>query len=53
MYLSFNKMAGLGIHKMVAAMVKEGAQSESYGKKMHLLWTHLYEILELNIKGDD
>lgn len=47
MYLALTKVAEKGIHKMVAAMVKEGAQSESYGRKMHLLWTHLYEILEL------
>lgn len=53
MYLAFTKVGALGVHKMVAAMVKEGAQSESYGRKMHLLWTHLYEILELNIKESD
>ncbi|MGZ3787808.1 MAG: hypothetical protein ACXVLQ_04755 [Bacteriovorax sp.] len=50
MYLSLKKSADLGVHQMVAAMVKEGAQSESYGRKMKLLWTHLYEILELNFK---
>lgn len=49
MYLTFSKFAEIGVHKMVAAMVKEGAQSESYGRKMHLLWTHLYEILELKL----
>ncbi len=49
MYLALTRIAEEGVHKMVAAMVKEGAQSESYGRKMHLLWTHLYEILELNI----
>ncbi|MDD4972932.1 MAG: hypothetical protein PHY93_01200 [Bacteriovorax sp.] len=49
MYLSLKKAADMGIHKMVAAMVKEGAQSESYGRKMKHLWTHLYEILELPI----
>jgi hypothetical protein len=47
LYLSLTKVAERGIHRMVAAMVKEGAQSESYGRKMHLLWTHLYEILTL------
>lgn len=46
-YLTLTKVAEKGIHRMVAAMVKEGAQSESYGRKMHQLWTHLYEILEL------
>lgn len=46
-YLSFVKAAETGIHRIVTAMVKEGAQSESYSRKMHLLWTHLYEILTL------
>lgn len=49
MYLSLKKAADRGVHKMVAAMVKEGAQSESYGRKMKLMWTHLYEILEMRI----
>jgi hypothetical protein len=49
MYLTLKKAAEQGIHKMVAAMVKEGAQSESYGRKMQLKWTHLYEILEFPI----
>ena len=35
-----------GVSAMVSAMVIEEAQSESYGKKMTLKWTHLYEILE-------
>lgn len=47
MHLALTKVAENGVHKMVAAMVKEGAQSESYGRRMHILWTHLYEILEL------
>lgn len=49
MHISLKKAAVAGVHKMVTAMVKEGAQSESYGKKMTHLWTHLYEILELKI----
>lgn len=49
MYLLLTKASELGIHQMVAALVKEGAQSESYGKKMKLQWTHLYEILELAV----
>ncbi|MFA6238458.1 MAG: hypothetical protein WC635_14085 [Bacteriovorax sp.] len=49
MYLSLKKAADMGIHRMVAAMVKEGAQSESYGRKMKHMWTHLYEILELSV----
>ena len=49
MYLSLKKAADMGIHQMVAAMVKEGAQSESYGRKMKHMWTHLYEILEIKI----
>lgn len=49
MYLSLKKAGERGVHQMVAAMVKEGAQSESYGRKMKLLWTHLYEILELKL----
>lgn len=49
MYLSLKKAGEMGVHQMVAAMVKEGAQSESYGRKMKLLWTHLYEILEMKI----
>lgn len=49
MYLSLKKASDAGIHQMVAAMVKEGAQSESYGRKMKHLWTHLYEILEMEI----
>ncbi len=48
-YLSLIKAQELGIDLMVAAMVKEGAQSESYGRKMTLQWTHLYEILEFNL----
>lgn len=46
MNLFLKKAKSAGISKMVAAMVKEGAQSESYGRKMSLNWTHLYEILE-------
>ncbi len=49
LYLSLVKAQNMGIHQMVAAMVKEGAQSESYGRKMKLVWTHLYEILELSL----
>jgi len=49
LYLSFIRAAEVGIHKIVAALVKEGAQSESYGRKMKLTWTHLYEILELKL----
>lgn len=49
MYLSLKKAKDMGVHRMVAAMVKEGAQSESYGRKMKLMWTHLYEILEIKI----
>lgn len=49
MHLSLKKAQGDGVDKMVAAMVKEGAQSESYGRKMKHLWTHLYEILEIDI----
>lgn len=49
MYLSLTKAGELGVNKMVAAMVKEGAQSESYGRKMKLIWTHLYEILEMKL----
>jgi hypothetical protein len=44
---ALSKFRSSGINQMVSAMVIEGAQSESYGKKMHLEWTHLYEILEL------
>lgn len=49
MYLSLKKAHEAGIKQMVTAMVKEGAQSESYGKLTRPLWTHLYEILELKI----
>jgi hypothetical protein len=49
MYLSHQKALTTGVNKMVAAMVREGAQSESYGRQMKLLWTHLYEILEMEI----
>lgn len=48
-YLALKKAQEKGFTKMIAAMVKEGAQSESYGRKMNLLWTHLYEILELKL----
>jgi hypothetical protein len=47
MYVSLAKAHAEGINKAVAAMVKVGAQSESYGRRMKLLWTHFYEILEL------
>ena len=45
-HLALQKVQSAGVSEMVAAMVIEGAQSESYGKKMSLKWTHLYEILE-------
>lgn len=48
-YLALERAQDRGVSKMIAAMVKEGAQSESYGRKMRLLWTHLYEILELSL----
>lgn len=51
MYISLTKAAEMGVHQMVAAMVKEGAQSESYGKKMKHMWSHFYEILELKIES--
>ncbi len=50
MYVCLKKARDVGgIKKMVIAMVKEGAQSESYGRKMNLIWTHLYELLELKL----
>ena len=45
-HLGLDKAQSSGVNGMVSAMVIEGAQSESYGKKMTLKWTHLYEILE-------
>jgi hypothetical protein len=49
MYISISEAQKTGINKVCAAMVKAGAQSESYGKRMTLTWTHHYEILELSI----
>ncbi len=49
-YLALKRAEQRGFHKMIAAMVKEGAQSESYGRKMPLLWTHLYEMMELKLR---
>jgi len=39
--------AGLkrGLTKMITALVKIGAQSESYAKKVRLLWEHRYVLL--------
>ena len=45
-FQALSKAQSSGVSAMVSAMVIEGAQSESYGKKMELKWTHLYEILE-------
>ena len=45
-YQALLKAQSSGVNEMVSALVIEGAQSESYGKKMTLRWTHLYEILE-------
>lgn len=36
-----------GITKAMTAMVRSGAQSESYGKKLELLWTHEYHLLSI------
>ena len=47
MHLSLLKAQQEGFSKACAAMVKAHAQSESYGKRMTLVWTHLYEVLEL------
>lgn len=42
----FAAEAGLkrGLTKMITALVKSGAQSESYAKKFSLLWEHRYAL---------
>lgn len=38
-----------GLTKLITALVKSGAQSESYGKKARLLWEHDYALYEKRV----
>ncbi|MES2962351.1 MAG: hypothetical protein V4760_00580 [Bdellovibrionota bacterium] len=45
MYLGARKAQDRGLSKLITAMVKSGAQSESYGKKATTLWENKYVLL--------
>lgn len=50
MYLSASRALERGLTKLITAMVKSGAQSESYGKKARLLWENRYVLLTKDLK---
>lgn len=43
-YLAAEAGVKRGLTKMITALVKTGAQSESYAKKVQLLWEHKYAL---------
>ena len=49
MYLGAERALSRGLSKLITAMVKSGAQSESYGKKAELLWQNDYVLLKKHL----
>jgi GNAT superfamily N-acetyltransferase len=50
--LLYEALRSLDLHRypeFVAALVRDGAQSESYGRHSRVLWRHEYELLSLEL----